>query len=81
MTSFRSAVPDLRFVGQDLARPGCVVTTASGDGFGSEAEAALIEEPALSARLPARFPSAVPLVEPMGLEPTTSTVQTSRSPN
>ena len=36
MTLFRVAVSDLQFVGQDLARPECVVTTARGDVFVSD---------------------------------------------
>jgi hypothetical protein len=36
MTSPRVAVSELRFVGQDLARPECVVTTAGGDVFVSD---------------------------------------------
>jgi hypothetical protein len=28
MASFRIAVPELQFIGQDLARPECVTTTA-----------------------------------------------------
>jgi hypothetical protein len=36
MTSFRVAVSELRFVGRDLARPECVVTTAQGDVFASD---------------------------------------------
>jgi hypothetical protein len=36
MASLRIAVADLQFVGQDLARPECVVTTASGDVFVSD---------------------------------------------
>ena len=40
MTSFRIAVPELRLIGQAPARPECVVTTASCDVFGSDAEAA-----------------------------------------
>jgi hypothetical protein len=36
MASFRIAVADLQFVGRDLARPECVVTTASGDVFVSD---------------------------------------------
>jgi hypothetical protein len=36
MTSFRVSVSDLRFVGRDLARPECVVATASGDLFVSD---------------------------------------------
>jgi SMP-30/Gluconolactonase/LRE-like region len=36
MTSFRVAVAELQFVGRDLARPECVVTTASGDVFVSD---------------------------------------------
>jgi hypothetical protein len=33
---FRIGVADLQFIGQDLARPECVVTTASGDVFVSD---------------------------------------------
>jgi hypothetical protein len=36
MPSFRIAVADLQFVGADLARPECVVATASGDLFASD---------------------------------------------
>ena len=36
MTRFRITVSDLRFVGRDLARPECVVTTASGDVYVSD---------------------------------------------
>jgi sugar lactone lactonase YvrE len=34
--SFKVAVSDLQFVGQDLARPECVVTTATGDLYASD---------------------------------------------
>jgi sugar lactone lactonase YvrE len=36
MIPFEVAVPDLQFVGRDLARPECVVTTAQGDVFASD---------------------------------------------
>jgi SMP-30/Gluconolactonase/LRE-like region len=36
MTRFRITVSDLRFVGRDLRRPECVVTTASGDVYVSD---------------------------------------------
>ena len=36
MISFNVALSDLQFVGHDLARPECVVTTASGDVFVSD---------------------------------------------
>jgi hypothetical protein len=36
MTSFKIAVSELQFVGQDLARPECVVATARGDVFVSD---------------------------------------------
>jgi hypothetical protein len=36
MTPFKVTLSDLEFVGQDLARPECVVTTASGDVFVSD---------------------------------------------
>jgi hypothetical protein len=36
MTVFEITLSDLRFVGQDLARPECVVATASGDVFVSD---------------------------------------------
>ena len=36
MMSFTVAVADLQFVGHDLARPECVVTTARGDLFASD---------------------------------------------
>ena len=42
MTSFRVTVSDLRFVGRDLARPECVVATASGDVYVSDKRGGIV---------------------------------------
>ena len=42
MTSFKVTVADLQFIGQDLARPECVVTTATGDVFVSDRRGGIV---------------------------------------
>jgi SMP-30/Gluconolactonase/LRE-like region len=42
MTSFKVTVADLRFIGRDLARPECVVTTATGDVFVSDKRGGIV---------------------------------------
>jgi hypothetical protein len=42
MTSFKVTVADLQFVGQDLARPECVVATATGDVFVSDKRGGIV---------------------------------------
>jgi hypothetical protein len=42
MTSFKVTVADLQFIGQDLARPECVVTTATGDVFVSDKRGGIV---------------------------------------
>jgi SMP-30/Gluconolactonase/LRE-like region len=42
MTSFKVTVADLQFIGQDLARPECVVVTATGDVFASDKRGGIV---------------------------------------
>jgi hypothetical protein len=42
MTSFKVTLADLQFIGQDLARPECVVTTATGDVFVSDKRGGIV---------------------------------------
>jgi hypothetical protein len=42
MTSFKVSVADLQFIGQDLARPECVVATATGDVFVSDKRGGIV---------------------------------------
>jgi SMP-30/Gluconolactonase/LRE-like region len=42
MTPFKVTVSDLEFVGRDLARPECVVTTATGDVYASDRRGGIV---------------------------------------
>jgi hypothetical protein len=42
MTTFKVTLSDLRFVGQDLARPECVATTATGDVYISDKRGGIV---------------------------------------
>jgi hypothetical protein len=42
LTSFKVSIADLRFLGADLARPECVVATATGDVFASDRRGGIV---------------------------------------
>jgi hypothetical protein len=50
MMPFEVAVSDLQFVGRDLARPECVVTTAQGDVFASDRRGGIMKRPGAGGR-------------------------------